>query len=100
VVDTLAAHHGEFQKYSGGDDEGPEDAAQRKLHRRGRQEASLKTNVLLAEMGEVQMVDELQRLPFEGRLLRLKGFLESLAEAADPVSTEAPSLPNGVTRHG
>jgi hypothetical protein len=91
LVEELGAHHEAFQRLAGSDEDRPEEAASRKLHRRARQDASLKLNVLLAEMGEVQFVDELQRLPFEGRLQSLKSFLGTLAEAAaTPKPVEGP----------
>jgi hypothetical protein len=47
-------------------------------HRRARAEAALKLNVLLAEMGETELVEELRRLPFGVRVRRLRGFAEAL----------------------
>lgn len=80
VVDALEEHHSKYQRYENGKDGESGRAQNRKLHRRGRQDASLQLNVLLAEMGEVQMVDELQRLTFDGRIKRLRSYLSSLAQ--------------------
>lgn len=49
----------------------------KKEYRKARQEASLKINVLLAEMGEVELVEKLERMPFDRRIEELKTFLAS-----------------------
>jgi hypothetical protein len=40
----------------------------------------LKINVLLAEMAEARLADEIQRLPFDRRIERLRRYVASLAE--------------------
>jgi hypothetical protein len=73
----LESHHAAFQRPEG---QAAIRGASLRAHRRGRTEAALKLNVLLAEMGETQLVDELRRLSFDGRIRRLERFAEVLKD--------------------
>jgi hypothetical protein len=47
----------------------------RRFYRQARQEAQLQINVLLAELGAVELANEIQRLSFEKRVERLQRFI-------------------------
>jgi hypothetical protein len=89
-------HHGAFRRSANGDGERPEDVADRKRHRSARQKVAFKIDMLLAEMGEAQLVDRLQRLPFDSRIKELHEFIgsmhvsqtETALATATPVSEE------------
>jgi hypothetical protein len=57
-------------------------ASQKREYRQERQACSLRINVLLAEMGEIDLVNELQKLSFERRIRRLEEYLASPPAAA------------------
>jgi hypothetical protein len=52
---------------------------QKRKFRQERQDRALQINVLLAEMGETELVNELQKLSFERRIEKLEEFIASLA---------------------
>jgi hypothetical protein len=43
----------------------------------------LRVNVLLARLGEVALVEKLERLPFERKALELEAFLQTLEQKYD-----------------
>jgi hypothetical protein len=49
-------------------------------HRLARQGTLLEITVVLAQLGEVEVVEQLERLPFERRVERLEAFVASLKE--------------------
>jgi hypothetical protein len=83
VLARIEAHHRDFDRLEGAHVRSEADAHRRR-HRRSRQEAALRVDTLLAEMGETRLVDELQRLSFEQRIGRLREFLGSLKGAQGP----------------
>jgi hypothetical protein len=87
LLADLAAHHAGFLERKG---HAAQDAEARRTHRRARETASLRLSVLLAEMGEVQLVDELQKLSFENRIQRLRAFAAALA-GHGPQGPSAPA---------
>jgi hypothetical protein len=60
----------------------PAVASKKREYRQQRQSCSLRINVLLAEMGEIDLVNELQKLSFERRIQRLEEYLASPHAAA------------------
>lgn len=76
LLADLAAHHAGFLEQKG---HAAQDAQARRIHRKAREIASLRLWILLAEMGEVHLVDELQKLSFENRIQRLRDFTAALA---------------------
>jgi hypothetical protein len=98
IVAELDQHHQAFQNCGGDRSAGAE---ARKRHRRARQNAALRTNVLLAEMGQVHLVDEIQRLPFDGRIQRLRDFMASLEQGPRAKSGDNRDTSGyGVAEHG
>jgi hypothetical protein len=92
----LAEHHGAYLETPSQEEDSQEDAASRRRHRRGRQDAALKIDVLLAEMGEAKLVDELQRLTFADRIQRLRELGATLRPgAADWVSEGTEGVAHG-----
>ncbi len=51
---------------------------EKRAHRLARQGILLEITVVLAQLGEVELVEQLERLPFEKRIDRLKTYLEEL----------------------
>ena len=74
-----------FQRISRKDEQTEELAAEKRECLRARQACALKINVLLAEMDEVDLVEQLRKMSPERRILRLEEYLKSapVAAAAD-----------------
>ncbi len=53
----------------------PSAAEDRRFYRQARQETQLQINVLLAELGAVDLANEIQRLSFEKRIERLRRYI-------------------------
>ncbi|MBI5016121.1 MAG: hypothetical protein HZB55_11645 [Deltaproteobacteria bacterium] len=94
LIVRLSEHHGAYRQCVDAELQGGDRAPEKRRHRRGRLYAALRIDALLAEMGEVTLVDELQRLPFDGRLRRLGEFVAALRPAQDAgVPGEAEESP-------
>jgi hypothetical protein len=76
LVDELRSHHMNFQRTSKNVRSHPELAAERKDYRQQRQACILWINVLLAEEGEVELVEQLKELSFNLRVRRLQEYLD------------------------
>lgn len=61
----------------------PEFAQQKKQFRQGRQEAALQINIVLAEMEEFELVDSIQKMPFDERIRVLLELLSSRGADAE-----------------
>lgn len=83
ILDTLESENRAFRSAEEETD-GTEVAAARRLHRRTREHAALQLDVLLAEMGQLGLVDEVQRVPFDARISRLRDFSGSLTRGSGP----------------
>ncbi|OYT70283.1 MAG: hypothetical protein CFK52_11480 [Chloracidobacterium sp. CP2_5A] len=53
----------------------PSAAEDRRFYRQARQETQLQINVLLAELGAIELANEIQRLSFEKRIERLRRYV-------------------------
>lgn len=63
-----------------------EDAAdEKKRLRQARQDSLLQINVVLAQLGEVELIHEIEKLPFERRIDRLAAFLQEGPEGEVPL---------------
>ena len=80
VADLRRQHEG--LELAENDWSNPANASQKREYRQQRQSCSLQINVLLAEMGEIDLVNELQKLSFERRIQRLEEYLASSHAAA------------------
>ena len=55
----------------------PDFNEKKKKYRKKRQECSLQINVILAELGEVELVEKMEKLPFDKRIDFLNNYLSS-----------------------
>jgi len=76
MVTELRRHHEGFQHASANDSD-PAFAAQKRDCRQERQSCALWINVLLAEIGELDLIHELEKLSFDRRIERLEEYLAS-----------------------
>lgn len=77
LMDSLMNYHELYEDLIANGWNDPEFNSKKKRYRKLRQEASLKINVLLAELGEVELVEQIEKLPFDRRAQKLKEYLES-----------------------
>ncbi|MGH9929461.1 MAG: hypothetical protein ACREA9_09550, partial [Pyrinomonadaceae bacterium] len=75
MVTELRRHHEGFQRASENEWSNPELSAEKRECRQQRQSCVLWINVLLAEVGELDLVAELEKLSFERRIQRLEQYL-------------------------
>jgi hypothetical protein len=78
LVTGLAKAHTEFQQA-----EAAEDRERKRRARSERRERALAMNVLLAQLGEVDLVEELERSPTERRIERVRSYIEH-SSASNP----------------
>lgn len=73
LVSDLKQQQEGYERASGG---WTEDAAEEKKRlRQARQDTLLQINVVLAQLGEVDLIHEIEKLPFERRIERLQAYL-------------------------
>jgi hypothetical protein len=77
LVAELERHHEGFQHASANEWSNPTLASEKRDYRQQRQSCMLWINVLLAEVGELDLVNELEKLSFERRVQRLEEYLAS-----------------------
>jgi hypothetical protein len=83
LVEELRERHEGFERAARDDwSDAPKDEEKR-VHRQARQLCALKIEVVLAEMGEMEMVEQIQKLPFGPRIEKLEQFIHSAAEGLD-----------------
>jgi len=75
MLAELRRHHEGFQRASENEWSNPELAAEKRDYRQQRQSSMLWINVLLAEVGELDLVNELEKLSPERRIQRLEEYL-------------------------
>ncbi len=98
LVSELRKHHDQFRVACEDDRHDPTLAAVKRESRCTRQACALKINVLLAEMGELDLVEQIQKLAFERRIEKLDAYIGRTIEiipaaiAADTttVGSQAP----------
>ncbi|MEW6729974.1 MAG: hypothetical protein AB1489_01435 [Acidobacteriota bacterium] len=74
VVELRRQHEG-FERASAEEWSNPALATEKRRFRQNRQACVLQINVVLAEMGELDLVNEIQKLSFERRIQRLEEYL-------------------------
>ena len=79
LVATLRHQHEGFERASAEEWSNPTLATEKRKFRQNRQACVLQINVVLAEMGELDLVNEIQKLSFERRIQRLEEYLASSA---------------------
>jgi hypothetical protein len=62
----------------------PQAASDRRNARKQRIETLLRINLVLARLGEVDLVNELERVPFERKVAAIDAFLEAAKAAQKP----------------
>jgi len=75
LFEELKTHHQLYEELISTGWNDPDFNDKKKKYRKIRQESSLKINVLLAELGEVDLVEEIEKLPFDTRIERLELFI-------------------------
>jgi hypothetical protein len=83
-------------------DDGSDTAhARKKQIRRARNEALLQVNVVLARLGEIERIAQIERLPIVRKLEQVERFLREAVEPAVPeVSLHTPSIQRTTTQEG
>lgn len=81
LVRDLQKHHDRFQKIAA--EENPELAGEKREALRQRQSCVLQINVLLAEMGEVDLVERMKKLGLDKRIEHLTQFLSTTKSTAE-----------------
>jgi hypothetical protein len=77
LVAELRRQHEVFDRVARQDTAIPEVAARKRESRRERHACALRINVVLAEMGEISLVDEIKTLGFGRRIERLERYLRA-----------------------
>ncbi|MBN2381598.1 hypothetical protein JXQ70_01825 [bacterium] len=85
-LDDLERHHAAYEELISIGWNDPEFNQKKKQLRTIRQETSLKINVLLAELGEIGLVEEVEKLPFDTRIERLKQFSSTIQKEKEETS--------------
>lgn len=83
IVDKLGKAHQEFQRA-----EAEEDRERKRRARNERRSRALEMNVLLAQLGEIDLVADLERSATERRIERVRSYIESSGRA-EPARQEA-----------
>ena len=78
MLGELRMHHEAFQHASSNEWSNPALAAGKRDCRQQRQSCALWINILLAEIGELDLINELEKLSFERRIERLEKYLASM----------------------
>jgi hypothetical protein len=79
LVAALRMHHEGFERASADEWSNPTLASEKRKYRQNRQACVLQINVVLAEMGELDLINEIQKLSFERRIQRLEEYLANSA---------------------
>jgi hypothetical protein len=90
LVRELRRRQDEFHAISAQDRTSPELAAAKRECLRSRQTCALQINVLLAEMGAVDLIEELRKLGVERRIEQLESYLDTAPTPVFPT----PSTPS------
>ncbi|HEX4338054.1 MAG TPA: hypothetical protein VH062_19225 [Polyangiaceae bacterium] len=84
LLEQLGSAHQAFQRA-----EADEDREKKREARNARRASSLAINVLLAQLGEVDLVEELERSPTDRRIERVRSYVDLMARARLPQQKEA-----------
>lgn len=75
LVNELEHQHSLYEELISSGWNDPDFNNKKKQYRKIRQEISLKINVFLAELGEFELVEEIEQLPFDRRIIKLNDYL-------------------------
>jgi hypothetical protein len=84
LLEQLGLAHQAFQRA-----EADEDREKKRDARNARRASSLAINVLLAQLGEVDLVEELERSPTDRRIARVRSYVDQMARARATQHQEA-----------
>ncbi len=84
LLEQLGIAHQAFQRA-----EADEDREKKREARNARRASALAINVLLAQLGEVDLVEELERSPTDRRIERVRSYVDLMARARLPQQKEA-----------
>jgi hypothetical protein len=84
LLEQLGNAHQAFQRA-----EADEDREKKRDARNARRASALAINVLLAQLGEVDLVEELERSPTDRRIERVRSYVDVMARARLPQQKEA-----------
>lgn len=79
LVADLKDSHEAYELATTEESTNPSAAEDRRFYRQARQDTQLQINVVLAELGAVEVVHEIQRLSFDKRIERLKEYIATAA---------------------
>lgn len=79
LVADLKDSHEAYELATTEESSNPSAAEDRRFYRQARQDTQLQINVVLAELGAVEVVHEIQRLSFDKRIERLKEYIATAA---------------------
>ncbi len=82
LVKRLRHQHEEFEKLA--ESWAPGAAGQRKTLRQSREATLLECNVVLARLGEVDRLREIEKMPFDRKVVALEAYLDEAARAYMP----------------
>ncbi len=75
LTQDLQDAHEAYEIATAEESSNPSAAEDRRFYRQARQETQLQVNVLLAELGAIELANEIQRLSFEKRIERLRRYM-------------------------
>ena len=78
----LRHQHGEFEKLA--ESWAPGAASAKKTLRQSREATLLECNVVLARLGEVDRLREIEKMPFDRKVVALEAYLDEAARAYMP----------------
>jgi hypothetical protein len=84
LLEQMGNAHQAFQRA-----EADEDREKKRDARNARRASALAINVLLAQLGEVDLVEELERSPTDRRIERVRSYVDVMARARLPQQKEA-----------
>lgn len=79
LIEELRQRHEGFERAIQEESSDPARSEEKREYRQERQVCALKIEVVLAEMGELDLVEQIQKLPFSRRIERLQEFIASSA---------------------
>jgi hypothetical protein len=92
LLDELKGLHAAYERAAEAEWRDPAEAEAKSAARKDRQVVALKIEVLLAEMGELDLVEQFQKLSFEMRIRSLELFLGPGKAPARAASGASPAL--------
>jgi len=95
LLEELKKRHDGFERCASEEWRDKALSEQKREHRQARQVVALKIEVVLAEMGDLEVVEHMQKLPFARRIEQLGEYIKHVASQA-----QAPAAPEMVPAHG